>query len=189
MSAPIALFGGAFDPPHIGHQAVCLYLLAIKKVSQVWWVPSPVHAFGKQLADFEHRVEMCRLASRHFSPSAVEVSSVERDLPPPQCTVDTVSFLQKQWPKQQFVVAIGSDNLDEMHRWKDYKKLRTIVDFVVVPRRGARLEEGDLALLPEISSSEIRQRLAKGQQTSQVLDNKVALYIEANQLYKGNPKS
>lgn len=184
MGRRIAIFGGAFDPPHLGHQAVCLYLLALEAVDEVWWVPSVVHAFGKRTAPFEHRVAMCRLAVRHFEAERVSVSTVEQSLPSPQHTVDTISHLQERYPEDQFCVVIGSDNLDDLARWKEVERLQALAPFLVVPRAGYT-DRPDEAVLPRVASRELRARLARGEQTAPLLDREVALYIEANRLYKG----
>ncbi|MFH1811196.1 MAG: nicotinate-nucleotide adenylyltransferase [Pseudomonadota bacterium] len=176
----IALFGGAFDPPHIGHQAVTLHLLACHDVDEVWWVPSMVHAFGKRMAAFEHRLGMCERALRPFAPGRVQLCSVERDLPPPQHTVDTVDWLTRQHPGHTFCVVIGSDNLADLERWKDVDRLRLLARILVLPRAGHSAG----ALLPEVSSSAVRQRLRDGASTEAWLDHEVALYIAAHSLYK-----
>jgi nicotinate-nucleotide adenylyltransferase len=185
MTRQIAVFGGAFDPPHLGHQAVCLYVFAIEEIDEVWWVPSVVHAFGKRTAPYEHRVAMCRLAARHFDPARVRVSTVEAELSSPQHTVDTVAHLHAREPEARFSVVIGSDNLDDLHRWKEIDRLRSLAPFVVVPRAGHALAEAEGALLPEISSRDLRARLARGEDTGQRVDREVGLYIEAHGLYKG----
>lgn len=178
----VAFFGGAFDPPHHGHQAVCLYLLAVAGLDQVWWVPTPVHAFGKSTAPYQARVDMCRLAVRHFHPEAVRVSTVERDLPAPQHTVDTVTHLVAAHPDLRFAVAIGSDNLTELERWKDIDRLRQLADFAVVPRPGAVAADSP-ALLPAISSSGVRHALQQGADDLPGLDAEVLGFIRQRGLY------
>jgi nicotinate-nucleotide adenylyltransferase len=59
----IALFGGSFNPPHVAHQLVALYVLETQPIDELWIVPVYTHALGKQLADYEHRVAMCELAA------------------------------------------------------------------------------------------------------------------------------
>jgi len=179
----IAIFGGAFDPPHLGHQAACLYLLAGGEVDAVWWVPSMVHAFGKQMASFEDRVALCRLATRHFDPARVQVLTVERELPPPQCTVDTVAHLAQQHPGRQLRVAIGSDNLAELPRWKEIDRLRSLAPLLVMPRSG-HLDATERALLPKISSSELRQCIARGVDPRPLVDAAVAAHIADRGLYR-----
>ncbi|MBN2361290.1 MAG: nicotinate-nicotinamide nucleotide adenylyltransferase [Deltaproteobacteria bacterium] len=184
MAERIAIFGGAFDPPHLGHQAACLYLLTTSEVDSVWWVPSLVHAFGKQMAPFEDRVAMCRLAVRHFDPARVLVSTVERDLPPPQCTVDTVDHLARQRPDRQLRVAIGSDNLDELARWKEIDRLRVLAPLLVVPRTGEIRAAAARPLLPQVASSEIRNRIAEGGDPRPFVDDAVAHFISERGLYR-----
>ncbi len=175
----IALFGGAFDPPHLGHQALTAQLLERSDLDQVWWVPAPVHAFGKHMASWEHRLEMCQLAVQGFAVERVRVSEVERDLPSPQHTVDTVTRLQARHPEHRFAVVMGSDNLDELERWKNIDRLRELVSFVVVPRAG----HDPTAVLPQVASSQIRARLRAGEPVANLLDRAVADYIARQGLY------
>lgn len=177
----VALFGGAFDPPHLGHQAATLHLLSCGGLDQVWWVPSVVHAFGKRMAPFDDRLAMCALCLRPFDPARVQLCSVERELPAPQHTVDTVAALVARFPDHRFEVVIGSDNLSELERWKDPERLRALAPLRVLPRAG----HDPQAVLPEVSSSAVRQRLAQGGGVEDWLDREVALYIQAHSLYKG----
>ncbi len=180
----IGLFGGAFDPPHLGHQALSLHVLATQNIDVLWWLPAPVHAFAKEMASFADRVAMCKLAQACFDRNRVSVCELERDLPPPQYSVDTVRHLVEKYPGDRFFWVIGSDNLDSLHLWKEPEVLKRLAPFIVLPRAGHH----EAALLPQVSSTDLRAALAQGQAPGERLDRAVAHYIEKHGLY-GEPRS
>src|SRR5215813_12618933 len=77
--ARVALFGGSFNPPHVAHQLVALYVLETQPVDELWFVPTFAHPFGKQLADYEHRIAMCELTAAALGDRA-RVSRAEAEL-------------------------------------------------------------------------------------------------------------
>lgn len=133
----IAILGGSFNPPHIGHLFICSYVFACADVEQVWCIPCYQHAFGKSLAAFEHRLAMCELALSAFRENAVNVLSIERDRQGTSWTIDTVRYLRKNYPDIDFTWIIGSDVLNELEQWKDFDELQRLIDFLVVPRAGS----------------------------------------------------
>lgn len=175
----IALFGGAFDPPHLGHQALTLHVLATQNVDQVWWLPTPVHPFAKNMASWSQRLVMCQLALRHFDVHKVRLCEIENALPAPNYTVETVAALQKRHPGWDFSLVIGSDNVDRLDSWHDIARLRSLCQFIVVPRAGHK--HG--ALLPQISSTEVRETLGHARLPSRQVDQQVLAYIQQHKLY------
>ncbi|HEY6038658.1 MAG TPA: hypothetical protein VIV58_30455, partial [Kofleriaceae bacterium] len=79
MTDRIALFGGSFNPPHVAHQLVALYVLETQPVDELWFVPTFVHPFHKQLVPYEDRLAMCELAAAPLGPR-VKVSRAEQEL-------------------------------------------------------------------------------------------------------------
>src|SRR5690606_34897096 len=117
-SMRVALFGGAFDPPHVGHLLVTAYVLATEEVDRVWLMPAYAHAFEKKMSPFPHRLEMCLILANLFR-KGVDATSVESEIGGKGYTVDTIRFLQARYPSFQFHLVIGSDILAETHAWKD----------------------------------------------------------------------
>ncbi len=178
----VALFGGAFNPPHIAHQAVTLHVLATQPVDQLWWLPVPVHAFAKNLLDWPTRAAMCQKALRHFDARRVRLCDIERQLPAPNYTVDTLRALHRRHPGWRFSWIIGSDNLDRLEDWHEIEAMRQLCDFIVLPRAG----HDQAALLPKVSSSQIRSLLANGagdDRLVHLLDVKVLQMIRYRKLY------
>lgn len=129
----IALFGGSFDPPHIGHQMACLYVLETHDIDELWLVPCFQHPFDKRMTEFAHRVAMCRRVAGSLSPR-VQVCTIEEELRGPSYTISTVRALSARHPGHQFHVVIGADLLAERPRWHGYAELVERVRFIVLGR-------------------------------------------------------
>ena len=179
--ARVALFGGSFNPPHVGHQMVMLYALETARVERLLMVPCFVHAFEKALAPFAQRLEMCRLAADIFG-GRVEVSDVEGRLGGESRTLHTVRALLDARPDDELVVVIGSDLLAERERWLGWEELRKLVDFFVVAREGHATV--DDVVVPGISSTAVRARIAAGGDASRWLPAGVASFVAAHGLYR-----
>lgn len=180
-SGRVGLLGGSFNPPHLAHALLAHAVLGHGSVEAVWVLPCADHPFGKPLAPFEERMAMCRLAFRHLP--EVAVLDVERRLPTPSYTVQTLRTLREAAPALAPSWIVGSDILDELHKWREHDALETLCELLVIPRSGYR-QEGALAFdLPEVSSTEIRERLGKGKDASGLLDRAVGEHIAAQGLY------
>ena len=180
-----ALYGGSFDPPHVGHQMACLVLLSLFEVKQVWMLPVFQHPLGKPLTNFAHRVAMCRKLLLPFGQHAV-VSSLEKTLGENR-TYEVVLRLQKRFPKRRFCLAVGADVLAEAPKWHRYRDLEKLLPIVVLGR-ATYVTASPLVEIPNISSSEVRERLLGGQAISGLVPASVAAYITEHQLYVQHPK-
>ncbi len=186
----VALFGGSFNPPHVAHQMVALYVLETKRVDQLWFVPCFKHPFDKTLASFEDRHRMCELAAEALGPRA-HVSQVERELGGESLTLRTVRRLQAERPEASFSLVIGSDLSSESRRWFGADELRQVVPFITVARaragEGAAATEADEGagglVMPPVSSTEIRDALAAGRSVAGLVPARALDYIYARGLY------
>ena len=131
----VALFGGSFNPPHVAHQLVALYVLETQPVDELWMIPCFLHPFEKSLQPFSDRLEMCRRAAGGLG-GRVRVSEVEGELGGESRTLRTVQALQAAHPEHQFSLIIGSDLQAETASWYRAEELRRLVPFVVVGRGG-----------------------------------------------------
>lgn len=179
----VALLGGSFDPPHLGHQMMCLWALSARAFDQVWLVPCYQHAFSKDLSAFAHRVAMCAGAVQPFAPDRALVSEVERDLGAPTRTLRTVEHLIAQHPAHRFSLLIGADILGETSSWHRFDEIQRLVDIAVVGREGYPVPPGAV-VLPGISSTEIRARIARAEPVDHLLPDPVRRYVEAERLYR-----
>lgn len=183
--AGVGLLGGSFNPPHLGHAMLAQVALARLDLAQLWVVPTFDHAFGKDLAPFDDRLDMCAATFSELGPR-VRVLDVERHLPAPSYTVQTVRALLAQAPTAQPVIIVGSDILDELDRWQEPDALVRLARFFVVPRPGfPHPEKVDVDVaFPEVSSTEVRRAIADGQPPPRVLHRQVAAHIDAAGLYR-----
>ncbi len=159
----IALFGGSFNPPHVAHVLAGAWVLSTQDVDAIWYVPTFKHAFGKQLEDFELRCQMLELATEPLS-SGAQVSRVEQDIGKTSRTIDTLEYLIARHPDDVFSIVIGADILLESDKWKAFDRLEQMAPFHVLGRTGFTVPGRPFDLeLPEVSSTEIRQLLAKNE--------------------------
>ncbi|MBI3178762.1 MAG: adenylyltransferase/cytidyltransferase family protein, partial [Deltaproteobacteria bacterium] len=120
------VYGGSFNPPHMGHQMACLYVLEALAAESVWLVPSRVHPFGKPLAPVEARVEMCRRMARAFG-ERVKVSLIEAQGEVSGRTYDTLDRLRRDHPQRRFALAIGADLVAETAQWYRWRDIEAMV--------------------------------------------------------------
>ena len=105
----VALFGGSFNPPHVGHQLVALTVLETHAVDQLWMIPCFRHPFDKALAPFPDRLAMCALAMRALGERA-QVCDIEGQLGGESRTLLTILALKKVHPEVEFHLVIGADS-------------------------------------------------------------------------------
>jgi nicotinate-nucleotide adenylyltransferase len=154
----VALYGGSFDPPHVAHVMAITYLRTVLGMARVVVVPVYAHAFDKELAPYAHRLQMCKLAFADLR--GVEVSALEQELGPPGWTLRTAQEVARRHPRWQLRLAIGADVLADVHRWHSFEELVQLAPPVVLGRRGTVRPDAPPALLPEVSSTEVRALLA-----------------------------
>lgn len=129
----IALFGGSFDPPHIGHQMIVNTALKELDIDKLFIVPAYLNPFKKSY--FAPPKKRYKWVKKLFKDNEkVEVLDFEikkeRSVP----TIETVKYLYNTYDIDKFYLIIGDDNLKSLHKWKDYEKLKQMVTFVVVTR-------------------------------------------------------
>lgn len=195
----LGLFGGTFDPPHVGHLILASEASSQLDLTRVLWTvtPDPPHKQDQFITSLQHRLAMVKLAIQDNP--LFEISNIEMNRPGPHYTVDTIRLLAEQNPRAEIVPIIGGDSLNDLPTWHQPKELVYAAHWVGVMRRPG--EEPDLkdlerelpgisskvhyvdAPLLEIASREIRSRVASGRPYRYYLSNPVYEYIEQNHLY------
>lgn len=173
-------FGGAFDPPHLGHLCVAALALAMGELDRLLVVPTFDHPFGKRMAPWPERLAMARLA---FAPLArAEVSAIEETLPRPSLTLRTVAALCEAHPGVRWRLVIGSDTLRDRSSWHRFEELERLAEPLVIGRAGHEpAAEGPA--VPDISSTAVREALAAGREVRGWLDPAVERFLRARGLY------
>jgi nicotinate-nucleotide adenylyltransferase len=179
-----AILGGSFNPPHVAHVMAAYWTLATQGVSEVWMLPSFWHPFGKALASFEDRVRMCELAAAPLR--GLHVCTAEADLaddPLVGKTARTLEYLVDKHPDRRFTLVVGADIVADTPRWYRFDRVRELARVIVVGRAGeAALADGPA--LPDVSSTEVRERLGRGEDVSALVPTKVLEYIRERGLYQ-----
>lgn len=200
MKHTIGIFGGTFDPPHLGHLILASEAKQQLGLDKVLWVVTPDSPFktSQNKSDIEHRVVMVKLA---IEPEpAFELSLVELQRPGPHYTIDTLTIIQNEYPQASLVLLMGGDSLSQLHEWKDPQGILQIVHKIGVMARPSESRilgpstsqlaglEQKLAWvsapLLEISSSDIRARIASGRHYRFFLPNAVFEYMQNISVYQ-----
>lgn len=185
----IGLYFGSFNPIHIGHLIIANTIYDHSDLNEVWFVVSPQNPLKrrKSLVHEHDRLRMVELAIEdnfHFRASDVEFS-----MPKPSYTIDTLTYLSEQYPQHQFCLFLGSDNLDQLKRWKNYEQILEYYEIFVYPRPGAKRQFDHPnvkvieAPLLNISATFIRKSIQEGKSVRYLLPEKVEEYIRAKKLY------
>lgn len=180
------IFGGSYNPIHIGHLALANYLCEYGEVDEVWFLVSPQNPFKQQqnLLDDQSRLRLVEASVAgypHFHASDFEFS-----LPKPSYTVHTLERLREAYPERDFYLIIGADNWAAFDRWKDPQVILAHHHLLVYPRRGYEIDKDNLpervkaveTPLLEVSSTFIRQCLKEGK------DIRYFLHPEAYKIIK-----
>lgn len=169
--ARIAVYGGAFNPPHLAHVFTVAALLSRADVDAVWVLPAYGHVFGKQMAPFEDRLRLLRLAFEGFAGAPVVISDFEGRRQGVSRTYDTLDALEAEHPEHAFMWVMGADNITESHRWHRFDDLVARWPVIVFGRPGheAALERAAETpwcrpgpAMPDVSSTGLRRALAAG---------------------------
>ncbi|MBN1866923.1 nicotinate (nicotinamide) nucleotide adenylyltransferase [Candidatus Sumerlaeota bacterium] len=188
MRERIAIFGGSFDPPQVGHVLAVQYVLLTAEIDRALVIPCGRHPFDKDHVPFEHRSAMCRLAFQPLG-ERVQVLDIEGKRDGPSYTIDTIRQLRGLFPGADFEIVIGSDLLNEIDDWKEAEEVRRSVSFRVLPRLDCNTaeteEEQEIPhYLPRLSSTGVRNMIAQGKDVSSRLPRPVLGYIREHGLYR-----
>jgi nicotinate-nucleotide adenylyltransferase len=158
------------------------YVRATQGVDEVWFMPTFRHPFGKVTAPFEHRVRMCELLCQDAS-GWMRTSRVESEVGKDGRTVDTLQFLLDRHPEHRFTLIIGSDILKDLPSWKDFDRIQRMARVVVLYRAGYPADEAVGPPLAVVSSTDIRDRLTRGELPSDLVPGAVLSYAREHHLY------
>jgi len=190
MSRSVAVFGGSFNPPHVGHVLAASYVLSVYPVTGVIAIPVFQHPFDKALASYEDRLQMARLALEWLP--GVKVSEIERELGGESRTLYTIEALLREQPERGLRLVIGADVLHDLPNWHRFDRIAELAPPIILGRAGIDHPDAPPSHLPEVSSSQIRAAFAddRADAVLTLLPRSVLDYIRENRLYqaaKGQP--
>ncbi|MBR2127862.1 MAG: nicotinate (nicotinamide) nucleotide adenylyltransferase [Bacteroidales bacterium] len=151
----IAVYSGSFNPLHIGHLAIMKYLTGEGGYDHVYLVVSPKNPLKDSIssdsgqARYDAAIEA---VNRHFQNKEVKVDDIELTMPEPHYTIRTLDALREREPFNTFTLVMGADNLADIRRWRDYRRILTEYGAAVYPRTGHDLDAIKEDLLREDSS-------------------------------------
>ena len=184
MSEKVAIFGGSFNPPHVAHVLAVTWVLASEDVSHVVVVPAFQHPFAKALAPYESRLRMCELAVGWLP--RVTVSRVEEELGGQSRTLRTLEHLAGLHPSWEMRLVMGADLLLEADKWSRFDRVQALAPPMVLGRVGFHVEGAPSAVLPAVSSTDVRSRIAAGQWDAleALVPRRVLDYVKTAGLYR-----
>ena len=184
----IGLFFGSFNPIHTGHLVIAQAMLNHAAIDQIWFVVSPQNPFKKKqsLLGERERFYMVELATENHD--RMRPSNIEFQLPQPSYTIDTLAVLSDKYKNYQFALIMGSDNLENFEKWKNYEQILENYSIFVYPRPGYEVtsQHPNIQSIPaplmEISATYIRNLIKQQKSIQFLVPEKVQQYL-ANQHY------
>jgi len=188
----IGLFFGSFNPVHVGHMIIANYMASQTDLDRVWIIVSPQNPLKpkKSLANDYDRLHLVNLAIGENL--ILRASNIEFSLPKPSYTIDTLTYLREKYPRDEFVLIMGGDNLGTLHKWKNYEII--LRDYAIYVYRRPRYELGDLENHPSvklfdapqlhISASYIRKCIQEGHSVEYLVPDRVFEYLRDSTMYK-----
>ena len=188
----VGLFFGSFNPIHIGHMAIANYMLEYTDLKNIWFVVSPHNPLKekKSLLPDIHRLRLVREAIGDFN--KFKASNIEFKLPQPSYTINTLAHLKEKYSKNEFVLIIGSDNLQTFHKWKNHEEILKQHEVYIYPRPGSdggqfkdhpKVKMTDAPLM-NISSSFIREAIKQKKDIRYYLPENAGKYIREMHFYE-----
>jgi len=197
----VGIFGGTFDPVHVGHLIMAEQCREQVNLDQVLFVPAarPPHKQDYPTTSFARRVEMLELALA--GQPAFQIEQLEKDRPGPSYTADTLEELRQSEPEQELFLILGSDCVVDLPNWHEPQRVLDLATLLIVTRPGSasnvdlrsalgispnapvKFQMVDSPLI-EISSSDVRRRVRERRSIRYLVPRAVECYLEAHGLYK-----
>ncbi len=186
------IFGGSFNPIHIGHLALANFLCEFGEVDEIWFLVSPQNPFKQQqnLLDDNMRLRLVEASVADYP--KFRASDFEFNLPKPSYTVHTLEKLSETYPERDFYLIIGADNWAAFDRWKSPEQILANHHLLVYPRKGYDIDKSSLpervkaveTPLLEVSSTFIRQCLNERKDIRYFLHPNAYRIIQEKGLYQ-----
>lgn len=192
-SLPIGIFGGTFDPVHKGHESIASSFLSSGEIGELWIIltPLPPHKTGKEHTSYDHRLKMLEIV--FGDKEHIKISTIEKDLPKPSYTFQTIRELKRIYPERKFLFCMGEDSLVKFNTWKFFHRILDECKLLVAQRPGSDHNKVDPAIIEraifvdheplDISSTDIKASLKSGKVCNDKLHDEVMNYIEKENLY------
>lgn len=201
MKKKTGLYFGTFNPIHVGHLIIANHMVQYAPLDEVWFVVSPQNPLKQKasmLADY-HRLALVRVAVEENP--RLQASNIEFELPKPSYTIHTLAALSEKYPRHEFTLIMGEDNLNTFQKWKNHELILQDYSVLVYPRvesdesLAVKMEEKSPFLghprvtmidapLMKISASFIRKAIAEGRDVRYLLTEPVLKYVDEMNFYR-----
>lgn len=188
----VGLFFGSFNPIHIGHLAIANYFIEYTNLDKLWFVISPQSPFKNKNNLLSETQRYNMVFSAIEDDNRFKACNIEFNLPKPSYTIDTLTYLTEKYPKNEFSIIMGADNIVSFHKWKNYNIISENHEIYVYKRPGIdlslyknskRIHIVDAPQI-EISASFIRKSISDKKDVRYFLNKDVWKYIDEMNLYK-----
>lgn len=194
----IGIFGGTFDPPHVGHLVIADQALTQLGLDEVWFMPAgqPPHKLNNHVSAAQHRVAMTQLAIEGHA--GFKLSTFDVDRPRPHYSSKAIELLEHRHPQHDWCFIMGADSLEDLPHWHEPRRLIALATLAVAGRPGARPDikeiEHDIpglstrvrwvdAPLVDLSSTQLRSMVRAGASLRYLVPDGVVEYIHQHRLY------
>lgn len=176
----IAVIGGSFDPVHTGHLAMAKKVLKHKMADQVWFMPAQKNPLkDRKIEDFDARADMIQMAIEPYR--KMKLCTLEKELPVPSYTIETVKELKKRSPEHDFYWVIGEDQASQLSLWKNIDELKKMIRFIVFERNGLNVNDDSLIWIKGFDHPASSTKVRQGE--FQYLPKRVLQYVVEHGLY------
>lgn len=183
----IGIFGGSFNPIHLGHIILAGDIAEKFNLEKILFIPAytPPLKSESELLPYKLRYKMVESAIKDYN--VFDISNIEKRLPVPSYTINTLRELKKEFPDAKFYLIIGSDQAAQFKEWKEYDKIAETTEIIVMSRNETRMKNSNMILydrrIIDISSTEIRRRIKNNLSYRRFLPETVYRIIENEKLY------
>lgn len=188
----IGLFFGSFNPIHVGHMVIANHMLEFTGLDRIWFVISPHNPLKPKTSLLHERQRLTMVSLAIGDNNKMKASNIEFKLPQPSYTVNTLAYLEEKYPEKEFALIMGADNLEGLHKWKNYEEILKRYEIYVYPRPGS--EGGELIHHPkvkmvetplmEISSTKIRAAIKEKKDIRYFVPEAVWQYLKEMHFYE-----
>lgn len=188
----IGLFFGSFNPIHIGHLAIANYFVEFTDMQKLWFVVSPQNPFKEKSSLLAEHHRLALVNEAIDTDIRFKASDVEFNMPKPSYTIDTLTYLKEKYPKHEFALIMGADNITSFNKWKNSEEILKEHEIYVYPRPNIDISEFENndriniteAPIIEISSSFIRNAIKEKKDISYFLHPNVFKYLDEMNFYR-----
>ena len=188
----VGLFFGSFNPIHVGHLIISNIIYEYSDLSEIWFVVSPLNPLKRNSKSLIHEFDRLDMVERAIEDNPnFKAKDIEFRLPKPNFTIDTLLYLEEKYPKYEFKIIIGEDNLESFKKWKNNNLIIENYGLIVYPRPNTKsyigMDHQNIQMIkaPEIdiSASFIRKCIKEGKSIKYLVHEKVYQFIQDRKLY------